>query len=212
MKSATGAGAARRSATYARPSSRFPVAGSAAGAEKTAASRIGVTVAEYRRHRGAGEKWCRGCRAWHPRESFGRDRHRGDGRKATCRDFDGRRHRETYRPIPLEKRRRPGPPPSEPREGDTKQARHRVNALVEAGRLPRPNESPLYGLRPYLATGREAARVRPPPGLRRRPSPRRRGRLYDLPRDSGAQPWLRNTEPRFSGRTGAATEARRGTR
>lgn len=64
--------------------------GSRAGALKVAAGRVGVTVAEYRRHVGAGEKWCTACKAWRPRAQFGADRSRGDGLKARCRTHEER--------------------------------------------------------------------------------------------------------------------------
>ena len=35
-----------------------------------------------------------------------------------------------------------GPPPHEPRDGDKKQARQRINVLVRTGRMPHPNTLP----------------------------------------------------------------------
>ena len=37
---------------------------------------------------------------------------------------------------------KPGPAPDEPRDGDKKQARQRVNVLVRTGQMPRPNTLP----------------------------------------------------------------------
>jgi hypothetical protein len=34
------------------------------------ATHLGITRAEYQRHILAGEKWCAGCHAWHPRSEF----------------------------------------------------------------------------------------------------------------------------------------------
>lgn len=58
--------------------------GSAGGNRKTSARRIGVTADEYERRLAAGEKWCHGCKGWHPVGEFGRDRSRGDGLSSTC--------------------------------------------------------------------------------------------------------------------------------
>lgn len=58
--------------------------GSAAGARRTAATRIGVTLAEYDARLLAGEKWCGSCRTWHGRGRFELDRSRTDGLSAVC--------------------------------------------------------------------------------------------------------------------------------
>ena len=60
--------------------------GSAVGAAKVAAHRIGIDVAEYEARVAAGLKWCSRCKEWHLREAFGIDRSRGDGLAAACRD------------------------------------------------------------------------------------------------------------------------------
>lgn len=62
--------------------------GSVLGTQRAAAARIGVTEEAYRARLAAGDKWCGGCRAWHPREAFGIDRSRSDGLSAVC--LDGR--------------------------------------------------------------------------------------------------------------------------
>lgn len=51
---------------------------------KTAAKRIGVSLEEYRSRVVLGQKWCTGCRAWHSRSVFPRDRSRGDGLRSKC--------------------------------------------------------------------------------------------------------------------------------
>ena len=97
--------------------------GSAAGAERTAAIRVGVSVDEYRARRSAGEKWCYACRAWHPTGAFVADRRRGDGRKAKClRSDSGRPRGERDRVREL--------------------ARRAVGVAVRFGRLPRANDRP----------------------------------------------------------------------
>lgn len=58
--------------------------GSALGVRKVAASRIGVTLAEYDVHVAQGEKWCTRCKTWHPKSGFGADRSRSDGLASYC--------------------------------------------------------------------------------------------------------------------------------
>ena len=111
--------------------------GSGSGALKTAAARIGVTPEEYTRRRAAGEKWCMGCRAWHPADRFATDRSRGDGLVPTCRDFRNAQCRAAYIPrqrVPSGRRTVPA------RDGDGHQARRRVNYLIEIGQIPPPND------------------------------------------------------------------------
>lgn len=48
------------------------------------ASRIGTTLAEYRRRIENGEKWCSACQQWHPRTEMVRRRSRPDGLDGVC--------------------------------------------------------------------------------------------------------------------------------
>ncbi len=50
-----------------------------------AASRLGLSLAEYQARRDAGEKWCTGCKDWHPVAEFAHDSSRSDGLRAACR-------------------------------------------------------------------------------------------------------------------------------
>lgn len=50
----------------------------------TAASRIGISLAEYDALRANGLKWCMGCRTWLATSEFGSDRSRGDGLASRC--------------------------------------------------------------------------------------------------------------------------------
>ena len=59
--------------------------GSPSGAEKSAATKTGVTVQEWRRRRTAGERWCYCCRRWLPRGRFNRDASRSGGHASNCR-------------------------------------------------------------------------------------------------------------------------------
>lgn len=64
--------------------------GSAVGAARAAAQRVGVNEAEYAARVAAGEKWCTACKAWQQRTEFGADRSRGDGLKSRCRRHGAR--------------------------------------------------------------------------------------------------------------------------
>lgn len=113
--------------------------GSPQGAIKAAATRIGISEIEYREHLARGLKWCRGCKKWHPRDAFGIDITRGDGLASTCIIKRSADQKAAYIP-------KPGPEPGRRfvdfRNGDKRQARRRVNYLVEAGLLPRPDTIP----------------------------------------------------------------------
>jgi hypothetical protein len=105
----------------------------------TAAARLGLTLAEYDAKLAASEKWCTGCKAWHGRDAFPKDASRADGLAARCREFANRKARSSYvaKARPERGRRY-----VEARDGDQKQARRRVNYLVDAGLLPNPNTLP----------------------------------------------------------------------
>jgi hypothetical protein len=109
------------------------MAGTRDGAMKRAAARQGLTVEAYAQRVAGGEKWCTGCKAWHPAAVFVVDRSRWDGRATKCRDHTRRQPRQFALRFP---RRRWLAPT---RDGDKRQARSRVNFLVTAGRLPDPN-------------------------------------------------------------------------
>ncbi|WP_406263515.1 hypothetical protein [Streptomyces chartreusis] len=113
--------------------------GSAAGALKAAATRIGITVDEYQAHIAAGRKWCTGCKTWHPITAFRRDPSRTDGLSARCQESRNSKARKDYRPRPRPAAGRRFVPV---RDGDQKQARRRVNHLVDVGLLPPPNTLP----------------------------------------------------------------------
>lgn len=112
------------------------------GVLKTAAHRLGLTLGEYLERRARGEKHCRVCRGWLHISSFGVDASRGDGLASICRGCHSGCGREKRQPVPTELRRPMGPPAHPARDGDKKQARHRVNVLVRTGRLPHPNSLP----------------------------------------------------------------------
>lgn len=109
--------------------------GSRAGVMRTAAKRLGLTLSEYEQRIAGGEKWCTTCKAWRQRADFVRDASRSDGLKAACRRHRGRRQ------LTLGLRVRPDRL-VDPRDGDRRQARRRVNHLVDRGRLPAANDVP----------------------------------------------------------------------
>lgn len=112
--------------------------GSADGAVKTAARRAGISVAEYERLVAAGKKRCTSCTRWRNRSAFGNDRSRSDGLAARCRDCASAAGRAAY--VPKVRQRGRSFVPA--RDGDSRQARRRINYFVEAGLIPRPNDLP----------------------------------------------------------------------
>ncbi len=83
------------------------------------------------------EKWCSKCKSRHDRSEFGKDITRGDGLSASCL---ASRRVEVRKIQTGSLGRRMWLTPS--REGDKRQARRRVNYLVEQGRIPRPDDLP----------------------------------------------------------------------
>lgn len=85
------------------------------------------------------DETCSRCRQTKPAGEFPRDRSRARGFGYECKACRNRRQREGYVPK--------GRPPRRgwlvpTRDGDKKQARRRVNYLVEQGRIPRPDDLP----------------------------------------------------------------------
>jgi hypothetical protein len=66
---------------------------------KGAATRIGVTLAEYEARRAAGEKWCWRCRSWQWREEFPPNASTADGRQAMCGDCKRTYNHARYRKL-----------------------------------------------------------------------------------------------------------------
>jgi hypothetical protein len=98
------------------------------------ARRNGLEVHKYLAKRAAGQKRCRRCRLWLATTRFSSDRSRSDGLKTICRKCSTAVRKKTGAP------RGRGPQASPERDGDAKQARRRVNVLINTGRLPRPND------------------------------------------------------------------------
>lgn len=87
-----------------------------------------------------GDKWCSGCKFKHPTTAFGKDASRGDGLAAQCLEFRRVFSKERY--VRKPKTLRGWMVPT--RNGDKKQARRRVNYLVEQKRIPHPDELPCF--------------------------------------------------------------------
>jgi hypothetical protein len=113
--------------------------GSAAGARKTAAARVGLAVNEYMDRLGAGLLHCWHCNVWHAVDDFGKDATRWSGHASACRRSVNAASKASYKPLP---RPEPGRRFAAPRDGDRMQARGRVNYLVDAGLIPDPNDLP----------------------------------------------------------------------
>lgn len=113
--------------------------GSAEGALRTAAARIGLGPNEYLDRLNKGLRHCYRCQDWHQASEFGRDASRSDGLARSCRASTNAARRRLYRP-------KPRPPAGrrfvDARDGDYRQARRRVNHLVDAGLIPDPNDLP----------------------------------------------------------------------
>lgn len=112
--------------------------GNRIGAERAAATRLGLSLVEYRKKRRR-QKWCTLCKAWHAKSAFAKDARRSDGLSADCRAGHAKRARAAYVRRPAT---RAGPVPAAPRDGDKRQARARINTLVRYGKLAHPNTLP----------------------------------------------------------------------
>jgi hypothetical protein len=109
------------------------------GAMKVASKKSGCTIDEYIYKLSIGKKWCYSCRQWLPKELFSTDISRGDGRCSLCKICISNKSRSRY--IHKEATHH-GPLPNKPRNGDKKQARHRINIEVRNGKRPHPNTIP----------------------------------------------------------------------
>lgn len=112
--------------------------GSARGVLTATARRLGLSPVDYAHHLVSDEKWCVGCKAFHPIDAFGQDVSRSDGRATICPTARSQRARARY--VRKGYRRRGWLVPA--RDGDKLQARRRINYLVESGQIPHPNEKP----------------------------------------------------------------------
>lgn len=111
--------------------------GSTEGAMKVAATRVGLSLEEYRENQARGLRWCCRCKQWHERSAFGLDAKSTDGVARSCLASRATSGRNRY--VKKGRKSMAGRRFSEPRDGDKLQARGRVNVLVRTGRLPRPD-------------------------------------------------------------------------
>ncbi len=116
------------------------MAGNRTGAAKATAARLGLSFDGYAAKVEAGEKWCVGCKAWHPVAAFGVDKGRGDGLATTC--VSGRKEKRRAKYVRRPRTSKLGASFVPARDGDKEQARARVNHRIKVGLLPDPNDLP----------------------------------------------------------------------
>lgn len=139
------------------------MAGTSYGRMRQVAATAGLSVEEYQERASRGLKRCSTCHKWKLRaQDFAANRCMPDGRCNVCCECSSLAAHRRYVPVPprpprevrvtarirtpirvQDKSRRPiGGPPKPPRDGDKRQAIHRVNYYVDIGRLPDPNSIP----------------------------------------------------------------------
>lgn len=116
------------------------MSGSKLGSNKRRAKALGLSFEEYSAKLEAGEKWCSGCKAWHPIVHFKSDRSRTDGYATICSAARREQYQAKYIPSPRISKLGEFFVPT--RDGDKKQARARVNHHIATGLLPDPNTLP----------------------------------------------------------------------
>lgn len=125
--------------------------GSTEGQLKGIATRTGLGVNEYLDRLSKGLLYCWRCQDWHQAEEFGKDSSRASGRTSSCRRSKNADARQRHEPVQ-------GPRPVgrirvQPRDGDYRQARRRVNYLVDQGLIPDPNDLPCTDCAHIYAVG-----------------------------------------------------------
>lgn len=103
---------------------------------------MGMSVEEQAS--GVDGRICFRCHRHRRREEFPCDRSRPGGFGYECRECRNARQAATYKPVPRDMRRTPGPQRIPRRDGDKKQARSRINHDVQRGARPSPNELPCF--------------------------------------------------------------------
>lgn len=81
---------------------------------------------------------CSACALVKPLSEFAIDRSHANGHTSVCRECRNAQQRAKYTRKPARSRR--GILLAPTRDGDKRQARRRINHLVESGQLPRPEE------------------------------------------------------------------------
>lgn len=110
------------------------------GAVKVFCNRHNIPLKEYEENIKRDLKWCVGCGEWHNIKNFGIDNSRYDKLSSSCLLSRKLLYRKKY--IKTGRKSLKGMRYAKIRHGDIKQARHRVNHLVEIGLLPKPNTLP----------------------------------------------------------------------
>lgn len=86
------------------------------------------------------DKTCYKCKRALPLSAFFKDRSRPDGLSYICRECRCAANRARY----VQRPRKPHGWLKPTRDGDKKQARRRINYLVEQGRIPHPDDLPCF--------------------------------------------------------------------
>jgi hypothetical protein len=116
------------------------MAGNHTGVIKTAAKRIGISVAVYLANIETGLKWCCKCRQWRQRLDFAKCSSESDGLQGECLNCNGKRRETRIRSG----RGKLASLRTTARDGDKKQANARVQRLVDAGVIPHPRSVPCF--------------------------------------------------------------------
>ena len=107
---------------------------------KKNAQTAGMSIETYLAKIAQGLRHCYACQQWRVSTEFSIDRSRWDGSARICSLCMKQRSQQRY--IRKRPPRQSGPQPHPPRDGDKRQARHRVNQLVLWRKLPHPNALP----------------------------------------------------------------------
>lgn len=120
------------------------------GRIKQFCKKAGITVQEYQSKVACGLKWCTGCKEWHPTREFVIDNSRFDGLASVCSSRRNSLSRDSYSPKPRPLRGRKF---VASRDDDRRQARRRINYLVEQHLIPHPNALPCFDCGHVYAMG-----------------------------------------------------------
>lgn len=107
--------------------------------QKQFCNQNGISHSVYLSRLNQNQKWCTGCKEFHDRSEFNTDKSRFDGLVPSCRQYKNLSVRQSYEPKPSPPKGRRFVPV---RDNDEKQARRRVNYLVESSLIPHPNNLP----------------------------------------------------------------------
>ena len=110
------------------------------GARLVAAQKIGISLLAYDTMVSCDFKWCYKCREWVLISNFGIDNSRYDKLSSKCKNCTKQTYKDSY--VSKPKTFSNGRKFVKSRSGDKKQARRRINYLVESNLIPNPNDLP----------------------------------------------------------------------